>query len=164
MVIDLQELINIIFRILNFLIFATLAYYIYIKYVKITIKKAIEKQNTEKKALIEELNDIKRNQIIHKEELANQKREAIQLKLNILKWRTKVDNQQDKIMEENILMTQQMSNRLKKKQEYLTLNQARRIILPHALEQTESDLINLFQNTPSGNKLLDNLIEHMKKF
>ncbi|HJZ23839.1 MAG TPA: hypothetical protein VJ201_05250 [Candidatus Babeliales bacterium] len=164
MVIDLQELINIIFRILNFLIFATLAYYIYIKYVKITIKKAIEKQNTEKKALIEELNDIKRNQIIHKEELANQKREAIQLKLNILKWRTKVDNQQDKIMEENILMTQQMSNRLKKQQEYLTLNQARRIILPHALEQTESDLINLFQNTPSGNKLLDNLIEHMKKF
>src|SRR3972149_7828950 len=147
MVIDLQELINIIFRILNFLIFATLAYYIYIKYVKITIKKAIEKQNTEKKALIEELNDIKRNQIIHKEELANQKREAIQLKLNILKWRTKVDNQQDKIMEENILMTQQMSNRLKKQQEYLTLNQARRIILPHALEQTESDLINLFQNT-----------------
>src|SRR3990170_4839275 len=91
---------------------------------KKTIKKAIEKQNTEKKALIEELNDIKRNQIIHKEELANQKREAIQLKLNILKWRTKVDNQQDKIMEENILMTQQMSNRLKKQQEYLTLNQA----------------------------------------
>ncbi len=158
-----SEIINIIFRFINFAIVIFLIIYVFKKYLLSVIKKQILEKNEKFIRLKERYFELVKKYSNLDKEIINQKESSNNLINKINVWNNFVDNQiKDKNVQQDKIKLK-LNEKFKKMEQKILKDHITEKIVPEAIQEAKNKLEKEFQIDDNALKYQNNLIELLKK-
>lgn len=158
-----SEIISIVFRIINFAIIIFFFLILYKRYIHKYIKDQILKQINYLSGLKESNNNLLQKSLEVNKEIIFQENLTKDLNIKIKKWKSAFDLKQKLKTQESQIVKQEIENKLKIKEEYITLNYLKNEILTDVINRAGINLKKEFESEDYLEEYKKNLIEFLKK-
>jgi len=157
-------IVDLIFNILNFLLFIAIAVFIFYKYLLKNILKAFNEDKLNHQILIEQSNDLHLFEEKLNQSITNQEIIGKNLALKIEKWRSYVENQKSMLLADYNKNYNQIKNKLAIQHNNYQNSKIQKQIEPQLIEHLENEINNYFKDQSNLDQYFDNIFNNKLKF
>jgi paraquat-inducible protein B len=158
-----EEIIEIIFRFLNFGVLVTALYYLYVNYIAPAAQSDIE-ADQKKVAILAQQKDAyhQQEQFIVKQ-IQDQEESVTHLMQKFEEWESAAQDVQRAEREEHVRLQDALRKKAAEQSEHIAQYMLERRSLPHAIEELEVSLTDYFKPDKRGSAYVASVVDHIDK-
>ena len=157
-----EQLVSIVFRVINTFVVALVAIYVFRKYALVRIKAVMHKKEQEELGLRLQGTQIALDVKKFEQRIRKEDDDALRMQQQIMAWRDRADNAYRVRMQQYAVLSQKALDRQAIKYEYIRSVYMRNQVVPQAIDKAREQLINHFQSPDAGQQYLKAVVARMQ--
>ncbi len=158
-----EQVVNIVFRLLNFVAIISLAVYVFKAYVLDLVKQQMADQEATERGMQLQRDAMARRQEEITGEIDQDAQLCMELKQRVDRWRRVIDTQQAQQKKEQEKCMQRLQQALQKKVERLVYNRVLKKVMPRALADARAQLGEKYCDAQQGRLFTNAIIAHLER-
>lgn len=158
-----ESIVNIVFRLINFVALLGFAAYIYKRYFFSDITEKINQEETEKETLCHQIGELDQQSNTLSHEIIAQEEHCKELQTRVTQWQHVFNQEMETRRKDSLNLRIKSAERADRQKKFVEQEDLINAVFPQAIEQINSSLINTFSDSDRNEKFIADIIGIMKK-